>query len=123
LGWSLERRARQAEVIRASQPWKTSTGPRTGAGKARTAANALKHGFRSRPFIERVREERRLVRLAAQTIALAKHLLRATRGEIPLPPPPSGESLPPIYSGVPSTISCEAEGERRRPCLPDRPPP
>jgi len=33
LGWSPERRARQAEMIRASQPWKKSTGPRTDAGK------------------------------------------------------------------------------------------
>ena len=122
-GWSPERRARQAEVIRALQPWKKSTGPRTDAGKARTAANALKHGFRSRPFIERIREERRLVRLAAQTIALAKLLLRTRRGAIPFPIPTAGEGLPPIYSGVPSTISCEAERGHGRPCLPDRPPP
>jgi hypothetical protein len=78
--WSPERRARQSGLIRASQPWQKSTGPRSDAGKIRAASNALKHGFRSRPFIERVREERRLVREAARTIALAKHFLRALRG-------------------------------------------
>jgi hypothetical protein len=73
--WSAERRARQAELIRALEPWKKSTGPRTGAGKARSAANALKHGFRSRAFIERVRQERQLIREAASAIALAKLVL------------------------------------------------
>ena len=77
LEWSAERRAKQAELIVASQPWKKSTGPKTDAGKARSAANALKHGFRSRPFIERVREERKLIHDAARTIALGKALLRA----------------------------------------------
>ena len=114
-GWSPERRARQAELISAAKPWSKSTGPKTGAGRARSATNVLKHGFRSRPFIERIREERRLVRLAAQTIALAKMFLRNTRCELPFPPPRAGEVL--------STISCEAERGRGRPCLPDRPPP
>ena len=76
-GWSPERRARQAELIRAIKPWKMSTGPRTAAGKARTAANALKHGFRSRSFIERIREERQLVRDATAIIVLAKSVIRA----------------------------------------------
>jgi hypothetical protein len=75
-GWSPERRAKQAELILSSKPWLKSTGPRTEAGKARSASNALKHGFRSRAFIERVREERQLVRDAAAIIALAKSLLR-----------------------------------------------
>ena len=80
--WSAERRARQAEVIRASQPWKKSTGPQTSSGKARSAANALKHGFRSRAFIERVRQERQLIHDAASTIALAK-LVLGPRGACP----------------------------------------
>jgi hypothetical protein len=74
--WSPERRAKQAELIRSSKPWLKSTGPRTEKGKARSASNALKHGFRSRAFIERVREERRLIRDAGAIIALAKHVLR-----------------------------------------------
>ena|SRR5688572_17937757 len=76
LGWTPERRAKQAELIRASKPWLKSTGPRSEAGKARCATNALKHGFRSRPFLERIREERQLVRDATAIITLAKSLLR-----------------------------------------------
>ena len=77
LEWSPERRARQAEIIRAAQPWLKSTGPKTEEGRARCAANALKHGFRSRAFIERVRQERQLIHDATSTIARAKTLLRA----------------------------------------------
>jgi hypothetical protein len=75
-GWSPERRAKQAELIRTSKPWLKSTGPRTEEGKARAAPNALKHGFRSRAFIERVREERQLIHDAGAIIALAKIILR-----------------------------------------------
>lgn len=74
--WSAERRARQAELIRALEPWKKSTGPRTDAGKARCAQNALKHGHRSRAYIEGKRAERQLLRESAEAIAVAKLLLR-----------------------------------------------
>lgn len=74
--WSPERRAKQAELIRNTKPWLKSTGPRTEDGKTRSAANALMHGFRSRTFAERVREERQLIRDAVDTIALAKAFLR-----------------------------------------------
>jgi hypothetical protein len=73
--WSPERRARQAELIRSLQTWKKSTGPRTDSGKARCAANALKHGCRSRAHIEAKRAERQLLRDSAHTIALAKLVL------------------------------------------------
>lgn len=43
-GWTLERRARQAALIRHWQPWKKSTGPKSEAGKARVARNADKGG-------------------------------------------------------------------------------
>ena len=41
-GWTPERRARQAELIRTWKPWDKSTGPRTDEGKARTARNGFK---------------------------------------------------------------------------------
>ena len=41
-GWSEDERKRQSERIRNWRPWERSTGPRTTAGKARTADNALK---------------------------------------------------------------------------------
>ena len=43
-GWTPERRARQAELIRTWRPWEHSTGPRTDEGKARTARNGFKGG-------------------------------------------------------------------------------
>ena len=43
-GWTPERRARQAELIRSWRPWETSTGPRTDEGKSRAARNGFKGG-------------------------------------------------------------------------------
>ena len=43
-GWTPERRARQAALIRTWKPWQQSTGPRTDEGKARTARNGFKGG-------------------------------------------------------------------------------
>ena len=43
-GWTPERRARQAALIRTWRPWEKSTGPRTPEGKARTARNGDKGG-------------------------------------------------------------------------------
>lgn len=43
-GWTPERRARQAELIRKWRPWEKSTGPRTKAGKAAVSQNAYKGG-------------------------------------------------------------------------------
>ena len=43
-GWTPERRARQAELIRQWRPWEKATGPRTEAGKAKTSQNAYKGG-------------------------------------------------------------------------------
>ncbi|MDM7856907.1 hypothetical protein [Thiopseudomonas acetoxidans] len=45
-GWTPERRARQAELIRSWQPWENSTGPVTKEGKAKVASNAWKGGIR-----------------------------------------------------------------------------
>ena len=40
-GWTLERRARQAELIRQWRPWEKSTGPRTDAGKEAVSRKCL----------------------------------------------------------------------------------
>lgn len=45
-GWTPERRARQAELIRNWQPWNRATGPRTEEGKAAVAFNAWRGGRR-----------------------------------------------------------------------------
>ena len=45
-GWSLERRARQAALIKTWRPWERSTGPTSEAGKAQVAKNAWRGGHR-----------------------------------------------------------------------------
>jgi hypothetical protein len=42
----LERRIRQAEIIRKTRPWEHSTGPRSAEGKARVSRNAFQGGQR-----------------------------------------------------------------------------
>ena len=46
--WTLERRQRQAELIRQWQPWKQSTGPKTPEGKAMASRNAWQGGDMAR---------------------------------------------------------------------------
>ena len=41
-GWTLERRARQAKLIRRWRPWERSTGPRSAEGKARVSQSSYK---------------------------------------------------------------------------------
>ena len=76
-GWSPERRARQAALIRTWAPWRLSTGPKTQAGKARCSKNALKHGHRSRATIAEYRRIRRILRQVARNIALLRAFNRA----------------------------------------------
>lgn len=45
-GWTPERRARQAELIRQWRPWEHSTGPTSLEGKKRVSQNAWKGGVR-----------------------------------------------------------------------------
>jgi hypothetical protein len=54
-GWTEQRRARQSELIGCWQTWRPSTGSRTQAGRARSAASALEHGLRSRTCRQRLR--------------------------------------------------------------------
>jgi hypothetical protein len=75
-GWTPARRARQAASIRGWQPWRRSTGPKTGTGKARVAMNGLRHGHRSRAWIERAKRIRRAIRLCAQTVLLVRAHVR-----------------------------------------------
>ena len=39
-GWTVERRLRQSQLIKTWHPWKSSTGPKSEAGKARASRNA-----------------------------------------------------------------------------------
>ncbi len=75
-GWSPERRARQAVLIRGWQPWRRSTGPKTEAGKTRCAMNALKHGHRSQATIREFQRIRYALRLAAKNIEAVKLFIR-----------------------------------------------
>ena len=43
-GWTPQRRARQARLIRKWRPWEKSTGPRTETGKRTVSRNAYKGG-------------------------------------------------------------------------------
>ena len=45
-GWTLERRKRQAELIREWKPWAKSTGPRSPEGRQRVSRNAWTGGHR-----------------------------------------------------------------------------
>lgn len=56
-GWTPERRARQAQLIQQSQPWRKSTGPKTEDGKTVAARNAWKGGIR--PLLRELASELR----------------------------------------------------------------
>ena len=60
-GWTPERRARQAEMIRQWQPWEKSSGPKTEAGKRVVSQNAYKGGTWRllRDLSRALREQRR----------------------------------------------------------------
>ena len=61
-GWTSERRARQAILIRTWKPWEQSTGPKSDVGKAASAMNARIHGLRSRDFLYETRQLRAVIR-------------------------------------------------------------
>ena len=67
-GWTLERRAKQAEAIKRWKPWNQSTGPKSATGKERVSRNAWTGGHRqqlrdlSKLVNAEVRESRDLLR-------------------------------------------------------------
>lgn len=61
-GWTPERRARQAQLIRNWKPWEKSTGPRTDEGKVKASSNSLKHGGRSMEWRESLKRIHALLR-------------------------------------------------------------
>jgi hypothetical protein len=115
-GWPPERRARQAARARLARPWRHSTGPRTEAGKARVAMNALRHGCRSRAWQLKAQRIRRAIRLCAQTILLARVLMRQCDHAFGI----SHTSLPPRLSADmssearPVLRSSKSEGGRAK---------
>ena len=60
-GWTAERRARQAELMRRLRPWMRSSGPTSESGKAKSKFNAEVHGGRGR--LTSVARLRRVLRL------------------------------------------------------------
>ena len=82
-GWTPERRARQGALIRRCQPWRSSTGPKTDAGKARVALNAFRHGHRGRAWLLRARRIRNAIRLCADTVLLARAFVSAGSPALP----------------------------------------
>jgi hypothetical protein len=75
-GWTEERRAHQAALTRAQQPWSHATGPKTAAGKAVCAANATTHGYDSRQSLQQRRSVRHALALAALNIERLRAFLR-----------------------------------------------
>ncbi|MBK7025404.1 MAG: hypothetical protein IPH41_18655 [Sulfuritalea sp.] len=61
--WMFEHRALRAELIRRWKPWEKSTGPKSEAGKARSAQRGFKGGWRGR-----LRELAHALREQAETL-------------------------------------------------------
>lgn len=70
-GWTPERRARQAQLIKTWQPWSRSTGPVTEAGKTKAARNSWRGGQRQ--------QLRLLSKLVKEELRLAEDLLASVR--------------------------------------------
>jgi hypothetical protein len=68
-GWTPERRARQAELIRRWKPWDKSTGPRSAEGRQRVSRNAWSGGRRA--------QLRELTKLVNAEVRAARELVAA----------------------------------------------
>jgi hypothetical protein len=89
-GWTPQRRAQQAAMIRRWQPWRHSTGPRTELGKARCAMNPRPHA--NRAYALAVYRARQMLRLAARNLAI----LRALKPAASFRAKPEGRSRKPL---------------------------
>lgn len=69
-GWTPERRAHQAALIRTWKPWEQATGPKTAEGKAKVARNPWRGGHRQ--------QWRKLAKLVKAEIVQARKMV-ATR--------------------------------------------
>ena len=76
-GWTPERRARQAELIRSWRPWERSSGPQTTDGKAVVSRNAFKGGTRP--------EMRRLLAKARESLRDQLGMLEKLSGDLNSP--------------------------------------
>jgi hypothetical protein len=112
--WTPERRARQAVAIRNWQPWRTSTGPRTEAGKARSTGNALKHGLRSKATIEARRVDRLILACAARNLRTAKSFFGTISDKCERPDPGLFHSID-IGRGTPALIPSRPRITRESP--------
>ena len=74
-GWTPERRARQAALIRLWQPWRRSTGPKTEAGKARCAMNFARCTLSDARLL-RFRRAREVLRAATRNLKALRAFLR-----------------------------------------------
>jgi hypothetical protein len=65
-GWTSERRAKQAMLIRTWRPWERSTGPKTPQGKDKASQNAYKDGSWRllRELSEALREQQKALKRA-----------------------------------------------------------
>ena len=68
-GWTLERRQRQAELIRSWKPWERATGPRSTEGKAKVARNPWRGGHRQ--------QFRELARMVNQELGRTRDLIES----------------------------------------------
>ena len=79
-GWTPERRARQAALIKTWRPWEQSTGPKSPDGKAQAATNARRfHGWT--PELAAQRERFREVRREMADLLAQQRDLLARRSE------------------------------------------